>query len=43
MAEKRRKDRGENSLSIEDDGYYDSDTYITNPNQEDNFNYLVEN
>ena len=41
MAEKPQRDRGENSLSIENDRYYDSNTYGTDLNQEDNFNYPV--
>ncbi len=39
IAEKRRRDRGESSLSIEDDGYYDSET-SADPNQEDGLNLL---
>ena len=42
MAKKRRRNRGGNSLSIKDDGYYDSDIYGTNLNQEDDINYPVE-
>ena len=31
MAEKKRTDRGGNSSSIEDNRYYNSDMYSTNP------------
>ena len=42
MAKKWNKNRIENSLTIEDDRYYDSGTYGIDPGQEDDFNYSVE-
>ncbi len=39
IAEKRRRDRGGSSLSIKDDGYYDSET-SADPDQEDGLNPL---
>ncbi len=37
IVEKRRRDRGGNSLSIENDGYYNSKT-SADPDQEDGLN-----
>lgn len=34
IAEKQRKNRGRNNLSIENDGYYNNDIFGTDPNQE---------
>ena len=42
IAKKQLRNRGRNSLSIVNDRYYDNDMYGTNPNQEDDFNYLIE-
>ncbi len=39
IAEKQWRDRGENSLLIEDDGYYNSET-SADPDQEDGLNLL---
>ena len=39
MAKKQQRNIEKNSLSIENNRYYKSDIYDTDPNQEDNFNY----
>ena len=41
MAKKKRKSRKKNSLSIEDNGYYNSDIYNTDPDQNNGLNYPV--
>lgn len=43
MPKKRQEDTRGNSLSFENDGYYDSDAYVINPHQDDGLNYLVDN
>ncbi len=42
IAEKRQRDKGGNSLLIEDDGYYDSET-SADPDQEHGLNLLRDN
>lgn len=39
-AKKKRKDEGKNSLSIEDDIYYDNDIYGTDPDYNNNYNLI---
>ena len=41
IVEKHRRDRGGNRLSIEDNRYFESNIYSTDPDQEDNFNYPI--